>query len=509
MKITVSSVDATTIPTQALIVGFFEDAKTFPTTLLECDTKTDGVLSATLKSEGVTGKFGQTAFVHLLHDALPAQAVLVVGLGKKNALTCERVRRVVGSAINKSRTLRIKKAVLSFDAFQMRDVSVRSIAQAAAEGALLASYQFLKYKTLEKAETNAAIMETLTFVAATGKESRQMTEGVARGESLAKAVTFARDIVNEPANEIRPRTLADAAQKMAQLPGVSVEIMNQAKARKLGMGSFLAVAGGSEEEAYVIHLAYTPRKSGKSGKNALKKIAICGKGITFDSGGLSLKPGVHMNNMKMDMAGAAMILGLFTQISTLKPNAEVHGVIVATENMPGCGAMRPGDVVTAYNGKTIEIIDTDAEGRLVLADALAWAEDVLKPDVMYDVATLTGSAISALGQQVAAVMGNQKAVDTLIKAGKSVGEQYWQMPMPEEYAHLLESKVADVANLPSVYWAGCIVGGMFLNSFVKDTPWAHIDIAGPAWADKQVYSYESYGATGFGIRTFAEYLGSL
>jgi leucyl aminopeptidase len=282
---------------------------------------------------------------------------------------------------------------------------------------------------------------------------------------------------------------------------VTVELIDEKKARALGMGTFLAVASGSEEEAYMIHLTYKPKNK------TAKKVAICGKGITFDSGGLSLKTGVHMDNMKMDMAGGAMILGLFSQLPTLKPNVEVHGVIAATENMPGCGAMRPGDVVTAYNGQTVEIINTDAEGRLVLSDALSWAEATIKPDYMYDVATLTGSAISALGQQVAAVMGsNQKAIDMILAAGKATGEQHWQLPMPDEYKHLLESKVADVANLPGPYWAGAIMGGMFLRTFVKDTPWAHIDIAGPAWADRQVYSYEPYGGTGFGIRTFAEYL---
>lgn len=500
MNIRVNTIDPTSTSTQTLIVGFFEDAKALPRALQTFDHHTNKNLTGTLKAEGITGKHGQTTLIHL-PEGISAKTVLIVGLGKKNELTNERVRRAVGSAVNKARAYRVKNAVLVFDTLRSKAATLRDVAQAAAEGALLASYQFMKYKTEEQKKANEAAMDTLTFVAETTSEARQMREGVERGAAIAQGVMFARDLVNEPANEIRPRTLADAAQKIARQPNMSVQIMDQKKARELGMGSFLAVASGSAQEAYFIHVAYKPKKKG------LKKVAICGKGITFDSGGLSLKPGVHMDNMKMDMAGGAMILGLFTQLNILKPNVEVHGVIVATENMPGCGAMRPGDVVTAYNGKTIEIANTDAEGRLVLADALAWAEDVVKPDVIYDVATLTGSAISALGQQVAAIMGSdQKAIDAIMQAGETAGEQYWQLPMPEEYKPLLESKVADVSNLPAVYWAGCIVGGMFLRTFVNNTPWAHIDFAGPAWADKQVYSYEPYGATGFGVRTFVEYL---
>jgi len=502
MRVSIKQADAVSIKTDCLIIGFFEDAAVLPSALKAFDEHTKGGLTATLTSEGITGTFGQTTLIHL-PDGIAAKTVLLVGLGKVQDFTTERVRRAAGSAINKAKTYRVKHAALVFDTLHVHNSSIKDVAQAAVEGALLASYQFTKYKTVDQKKAKEAAMESLVLVAPTAAEGRQMQDGLLRGKALAEGIFFARDIVNEPANEIRPRTLADAAQHISRMPGITVELIDQKKARALGMGSFLAVASGSQEEAYMIHLTYKPRTQ----KKGLKKVAICGKGITFDSGGLSLKLGVHMENMKMDMAGAAMILGLFTQLPTLKPAVEVHGVIAATENMPGCGAMRPGDVVTAYNGKTIEIANTDAEGRLVLADALAWAEDVCEPDVMYDVATLTGSAISALGQQVAAIMGTDKqAIEALILAGEKTGEQIWQLPMPEEYKHLLESRVADVSNLPGHYWAGAIMGGMFLAEFVKKTPWAHVDIAGPAWVDKQVYSYEPYGATGFGIRTFANYL---
>ncbi len=500
MNIVVQRVDACGLSSSLLILGLFEDQKTFSGSLAVCDKRTDGYIAKKLKDQGVTGKCNQTALLHV-PGQLAAESVLVVGLGKKNDFTLEHVRRAAAIAVNTARTLRIKDAVLSFDGWQPKRTQVGDVAQAATEGALLANYQFLKYKSEAQKKAAEAAMQTCTFIAKDASQLKQMRAGVERGRILVHGISFARDLVNEPANAIRPKILADIARGLAKLPGVRVEIYNEAACRKLGMGAFLAVASGSEEEAYLIHLSYTPKKKG------VKKIAICGKGITFDSGGLSLKPGQHMDNMKMDMAGAAMILGLFTQISTLKPHAEVHGVIVATENMPGGAAMRPSDVVTAYNGKTIEITNTDAEGRLVLADALAWAEDTIKPDIMYDVATLTGSAISALGQEVAAVMGpNQNVIDTIMKAGRFTGEQMWQLPFVQDYESLMESKFADVNNLPNVYWAGSIVGGMFLKHFVKSTPWAHIDVAGPAWAEKQILPYAPYGGTGFGLRTFARYL---
>jgi leucyl aminopeptidase len=305
-------------------------------------------------------------------------------------------------------------------------------------------------------------------------------------------------LIAEPACFMTPSRLAHEAQRIGKEHGMNCTVMDVAEIEKLGMGSFLGVARGAKEPAKFIVLRYEP-------KNAKKKIAVVGKGITFDSGGLSLKPAVSMEHMKYDMSGAAAVLATMNVVGTLKPNVSVLGVIAATENMPGSNALHPGDVLTAMNGKTIEVNNTDAEGRLVLADALTFSVKE-GADELIDIATLTGAIVTALGRCAAGVMGSDQALlERLIKASADGGERLWQMPMFDEYKEALKSDVADLKNAGSRGEAGSSCAAMFLQEFVEGKPWAHLDIAGPGWLDKD-RDESNKGGTAFGVRTLCQYI---
>lgn len=503
MTITVHKGTAQEVESDLFIVGCFEGEKKYSGGLAMADKTMDGMLRVILEEEGFEAKPGQTIVVHT-HGRFAAKRVLVVGLGEKKKLKAETIRRMAGSAAAVIRSVRAKSVSASFDGLISARLDAATAAQAWTEGVLLGSYQFLKYKGEERKKNEQHGVQSATLVASDARQVRAMQKGVTAGEQYAQATMLVRDLVNEPAVHMTPKMFADAAMVLGQLPGVSVKVYEEAAIRKLKMGSFLSVAAGSDQPPYFVHLTYKPKK-----KNA-KKVALCGKGITFDTGGLSIKPTPYMNNMKNDMAGAALILGVFSALPFVQPGVEVHGVLAVTENMPSGKATKPGDVVTAYNGKTIEVMDTDAEGRLVLADALSWAEKTLKPDFMIDYATLTGAAIVALGQEVAALMGTNTAlIKQYITASTVAGESTWELPLVDEYRPLLNSTVADIGNISTTRWAGTIIGGLFLRDFVQSTPWLHIDIAGPAWAEKQVLPYVPLGATGFGVRSTLNLLQTL
>lgn len=313
---------------------------------------------------------------------------------------------------------------------------------------------------------------------------------------FAESTMLVRDLVNEPAITMTPKHMAGIAEKLSSQPGVKVTVYGKSDMKKFKMGALLGVNAGSDEPPFLVHMQYTPKK-----KN-VKKIAICGKGITFDSGGLSLKPTHFMDTMKSDMAGAATVMGVFSRIADLAPSVEVHGVIALTENMISGKATRPGDVLTAYNGKTIEVKNTDAEGRLILSDAMSWAEDTIKPDFMVDLATLTGAQVIALGQEYAAIMGtDSKLVKRYKDAADESGELVWELPLAEDYKQFLKSPIADIANIASNRWAGTIMAGLFLKEFVEKTPWIHLDIAGPAWVESRMLPYAPAGGSGYAVRT--------
>jgi leucyl aminopeptidase len=325
-----------------------------------------------------------------------------------------------------------------------------------------------------------------------------LTKVLILAQQVIPGVFLARDLINEPASVSTPTYLADHAAKILRSDGIRGEIWGPAKIKAAKMAGLLAVARGSIEEPRFIKLIYTPTGKPK------KKIALVGKGITFDSGGLSLKPPKSMETMKHDMSGGAAVLGVMSVISHLKPQVHVTGYVPATENLPSGTAQKPGDIIRYKNGKTVEVLNTDAEGRLILADALIQAVNDI-PDVIIDLATLTGACVVALGSQIAGLFSNsQELSETLIRCGKEAGEQLWPLPLVREYKDDIKSTVADIKNTGSGN-AGAIAAALFLQEFVGEVPWAHLDIAGPAFSEKDS-SYVPKGGTGFGVRTLARYL---
>lgn len=496
MNLSTQSKRGDQVNADVLVLPVFE-SKTLGKAAKALDNKMNGWLRLAARDEEFTGKAGQSLVVHA-HDTMKPTRVVLVGLGARKEATLEHLRRAAGSAIVTANAKKASTVTVALDD-AVAAWNMEKAAHAFAEGATLANYTFEKYK-----QDNAGRVKKTIMLCASEAQEKAARKGLREAKMMAAAASYARDLVNEPAINMKPSTLAAHARKLGKQTGVTTKVYNEKWLREKKMGAILAVSAGSDEEPYLVHMKYTPRKKAK------KSIAICGKGITFDSGGISLKPTGYLENMKMDMAGAASVLALFSQITALKPDVEVHGVFVAAENMPSGRATRPGDVITSYSGKTVEITNTDAEGRLILCDALAWAEKTLTPDMIVDIATLTGAAIIALGQEVAAVFGDdEKLVKAYMDAAEDTGEAHWRMPLIEEYKPLLKSPIADCNNSPNTIWAGSTIGALYLQQFIEDTPWLHIDIAGPAWAEKQMLPYAPVGATGFCVRSVMQMVKSL
>ena len=424
--------------------------------------------------ETFKGKAGEAFVIHTRGE-LPSTYVLAVGFGKKDDLNGNVIRESVAKAIRKCAELKAKTVALDFDmdfSFEVQAVI----------GAEIANYHFDKYKTKKEHRI------TELFVS-------KNSDDVRAAEYVAEGMKLARNLANEPAAFANPTKLAEIAQGFE---GVETVIYEEAQIREMGMGAYLAVAQGSVQPPKFIHIKYIP-------ENPKRRIAIVGKGLCFDSGGLDIKPAASMLNMKDDMSGAACVLGIMKVISKLQPNVEVHAIIAACENMPSGNAYKPGDILTAKNGKTIEVDNTDAEGRLTLADALCYACELGVDDVI-DIATLTGACMVALGSAASGIMGNNdEFVKELIKIGEGAGEKYWQLPMWQEYRDNLRSDVADMRNTGARF-GGASSAGMFLKEFVSnDVRWAHIDVAGTAFLEKPQHEF-SKGATGVGVRTILNYL---
>jgi leucyl aminopeptidase len=477
------------VAADALVVGLYAEEKKLPEGLARLDRAAGGQVKAALDAEKFKAKAGQVAHVHAL-----GRRVVVAGLGPRAETTAEVVRRAAAAGLRRARDLgaRIVAAELLGDR-----VPVRQRAQAVVEGALLGTYSFERYKK-EKADR---VVEELRIADGDGRRGRDVAEGVRRGEAFARATAFARDLINAPANELSPTDLARAATQLAKDKRLAVHVYDRAECRRLGMGAFLGVAAGSAEPPRFIHLTYAP-----SGRKR-RRVALIGKGVTFDSGGLDLKTSEGMLRMKYDMAGAAAVLGIMGAVADLKLPVEVHGLVAATENMPSGTATRPGDILRAMNGTTIEIGNTDAEGRLTLADALCYAAARVKPDEVVDMATLTGACVVALGPLCAGLMANDPALaKRLLAAAEDAGEHLWQLPLIDEYREHLKSDVADLNNV-GPRGGGAITAGLFLKEFAGDMAWAHLDIAGPAFTEKDL-PLAPKGATGAAVRTILTYLAS-
>jgi leucyl aminopeptidase len=371
-----------------------------------------------------------------------------------------------------------------------RHLDKTAAAQALAEGVSLGAYKFLRYKP--NSEPTA-----FTTLVIPGRKDSKVVAGFERGAAVAGAVAWARDLVNEPAGALTPTALAEQAQRAAQKGDLDIEILDEIQIANEGLGGLLGVSLGSDQPPRLIKLTYNPpgRPTGS--------LVLVGKGITFDSGGLSLKPAEGMETMKTDMSGAAAVIGAMSVAREAGVTAKVTAFVPTTENMPGGRAIKPGDVLKIRNGKTVEVLNTDAEGRLILADGLSLAVE-LKPDAIIDLATLTGACMVALGIKVAGLMGNDDAwIEQVQAAAERAGESVWPLPLPSEYRKDLESEVADLKNITGNRYGGALTAGLFLQEFVADVPWTHLDIAGPSRAPSED-GYIAKGGTGFGVRILVE-----
>ena len=474
----------------ALVVAVFKGEKADNGVLQELDSVSGGVVRSVFDGEEIKGKEGETVFVHLAaNENLRANRLLLVGAGEKSEYNAAKVAVLAGTAARALRSKGIKNFAL---APRCDDDDPVKVAQNAATGAILSLFELDKYRTRDKEER---FIEGFTLVVENGDENA-LNKGIERGKIIGDSMNFTREMSNEPGNVLTPTEMARRAQTMAQEVGLKCEIFEEADCERMGMNSFLSVGRGSDEPSKFIVLRYEPNGDVSKDGNYL---ALVGKGITFDTGGISIKAAENMDAMKYDMTGGGTVLGTMRAIGLLKPSIPVLGIVAASENMPSGKATKPGDIVKAMNGKTIEILNTDAEGRLVLADAVAYAKDQGATDII-DMATLTGAVIVALGDINTAVLGDQPMVEEIINSGKEVGEKFWQLPLDREYFELIKSPIADVKNIGSGRKAGTIIGAAFIKEFAEDVNWAHLDIAGTAWND-DAKPHRSKGPSGVCIRT--------
>jgi leucyl aminopeptidase len=423
-----------------------------------------------------------------------AGRLLLIGCGDRDAYKAAQMTQMAGTA---SRFLRSKNAK-SIAIAPRTGGGAEKVAQTVIAGAIMGLFEPDKYRTKDKEKRE---LELIVIVLEGGDE-KALRRGAERGRIIGESVNFTRDLANEPGGHLTPTILAARAQRVAKEFGLSIDVLDQKRMDKLGMGSLLSVSRGSDEPPKLIVMKYEPGKGGKRKQNGL--LALVGKGITFDSGGISLKPGENMELMKYDMTGAATVIGAMRAIAQLKPSIPVLGVAPCSENLPSGRATKPGDVVTAMTGKTIEVINTDAEGRLVLADAIAYAKKLGATQII-DMATLTGAVSIALGDVNTAILGtDQTLIDEVIDAGTEVGEKFWQLPLDKEYTNQIKSDIADIKNVGGKK-AGTITAAAFLKEFADDTSWAHLDIAGTAWGDT-AQPYRSKGPTGIAVRTLIEFI---
>ncbi|MGH9071674.1 MAG: leucyl aminopeptidase [Acidimicrobiales bacterium] len=460
--------------------------------------------SAYCAARGFTGKAGEV----LAAPGRGGTTAVAVGLGEPDRLDGEALRRAAAEFV---RTAWRNRS----GAFLLPDLpggmTLAEAAKAVTEGACLAAYRFDRYKS----EAKPCQLETLS-VCALEADPAPLASAIAAGAAVARAVCLARDLVNDPAGSMTPRRLAEVVGQVAAERGLGVEVWDEERISSERLGGLMGVAAGSDEPARLIRLSYEPPGSQTPGSRApgsqtpgaaspVPLVVLVGKGITFDSGGLSLKSAEGMMTMKTDMSGAAAVIGAMSALAELKAPVRVIGIMPTTENMPGGHATKPGDVLRTRNGKTIEVLNTDAEGRLVLADGLALAAE-LEPAAIIDLATLTGACVTALGRGIAGLMGNNEdLVDQVRAASERAGERVWPLPLPEDYRKHVESEIADIKNIGEAGQAGALVAGLILSEFVGESPWAHLDIAGPA-RSYQEDGYQHKGGTGFGVRTLIELL---
>jgi leucyl aminopeptidase len=488
MKIITESRPTGAIEAQALVSYAFEDDP-ISGRIAEIDQAAGGLLKRLASGGELTGKMLEMTLIHA-PAGLKAERLLVVGAGKKEKFNSGELRKLGGAALRYLKTRGVKRI-----AFLVRETDANAAsAEAVTEGLLLADFEADKYKTGKKKS------EPIEWAALAGWDGASGADkAIERGRIIAESQNFTRELANEPSNIMTPKVLAERAAEMAREQGLACEILDENRIKELKMGALLSVAQGSVEPPRVIAITYTPANSAPNSP----VLGLVGKAVTFDTGGISIKPAADMDKMKFDMCGGAAMIGVMRALSMLKPSVKVIAIIPATENMPGGKAQKPGDIQIAMSGKSIEVLNTDAEGRLILADGITYARS-LGVTHLVDAATLTGAIVVALAGINTGVFGtNQAFTDKLLASAKAAGEKMWPMPMDDEYRDMVKGTYADIQNISNGKGGGSITGAMFIREFVDDVPWVHLDIAGTAWYD-DTKPWMPKGATGVAVRTLID-----
>jgi len=488
MQITLETKPYAALEADALVAYIFEESDPIQSHLLEIDQSVNGLLKKLVQSGELTGK---TLEFTLLHTpaGLAASRLLLVGAGKREQFSGATLRKIVGAATRSLKSKGAKRIAFLVGENDANDAS----AQAIAEAVTTANFETDKYKTDKKTDKN---IESVAIAGYPDSSRASAEAAIAKGRTIGDAQNFTRDLVNEPSNKLTPRILGERAEAMARDAGLAVEVLDERRIADLKMGALLGVAQGGPEPPRVIVITYVPQKPNPNAP----VIGLVGKAVTFDTGGVSIKPADGMEKMKYDMAGGATMLGVMRAIASLKPNVKVICVVPSTENVVGGAAQKPGDIQTSMSGKTIEVLNTDAEGRLILADGVTFAKQ-LGATVLIDAATLTGAIVVALANINVGVFGSDQAfTDKLLASAKAAGEKMWQMPMDDEYRDFMKGSFADLQNISSGKGGGSITGAWFIREFAGDTPWIHLDIAGTAWND-DAKPWLAKGPTAVALRT--------
>ncbi|PKN12144.1 MAG: leucyl aminopeptidase [Deltaproteobacteria bacterium HGW-Deltaproteobacteria-4] len=494
MKIFTEAAQLLSINTPILVIGLHEE-KSLSLRHQEINAALDDVLGQAIREQEFSGKLGETLLLHS-GKRLAARRILCVGLGQEKNYDTAQARQAIASAAELAQKKRILTLALDLDSFVNASVALTQAAAAATEGIALSAYRYDDFRR-DSAKDLAPLLSEALLICASADEQNDVQAAITATQIICASVCLARDLVNAPGNVKSPQDLAERCRTEGEAAGCTCTILHRQALEEEGMGALLGVAQGSMREPCLIILEYR-------GAGAKAPLALVGKAVVFDSGGISLKPAEKMDEMKMDMAGGAAVLGTITAAARLRLPINLVALIPAVENLPSGHAIRPGDILTSLAKKTIEVLNTDAEGRLILADAITYAQRY-QPEALIDVATLTGAAIVALGHHASAILGtDQPLIDALIAAGDRSGERLWQLPLWDVYDQLLKSDVADIKNSGGRP-AGTITGAAFLKAFAGEKPWAHLDIAGTAWEEKGRPGTPK-GGSGVGVRLLIDFL---
>jgi len=482
-----------------LVLGMYQQTKRLPERYVDLDKAAGGAISGLIKLGDFGGKANETAVLYV-SGRVACRRIMLVGLGLEKKLSIGTLRQAAGAAVRLADKLGAGRLGLALHGLAEGKIDSERMGQAISEGAITGGYNFKDYISKKNNNGKESALVRVSLIEPAANLAGKLSRGSRRGIALAEAQNRARMVANQPGNEINPPTLAREAQKLARQFGLKCRIFDQRRLQAMKMNGILAVGSGSASKPRLIVLEHWGRRD----RSAPPDLAVVGKAITFDSGGISIKPSANMEAMKFDKSGGCAVLGIMTAVADLKLKLNVVGLIPAAENLPSHTSYRPGDIIRTYSGKTVEIQNTDAEGRMILCDALAYATE-MKPRAIIDMATLTGGCVIALGEHYAGLFSNNDALrDKVRKAGEVSGNTVWPLPCDEGYLEQMKSKIADLKNVAGREGAACTAAA-FLREFVGDIPWVHLDIAGVADTDKEK-PYRSVGATGFAVRLVMEYL---